>query len=206
MLAVDDVLAIPLWINGRAYLTVTPEFQEICSPETGQVLRRIPLCGAAELRIALESAEEVSAPWGELANSTRAMLLNALAEALQQYAAHFSGMLVEEAGQSAEAAEAEVAAALVLLRNTCEPSAAGVVAVLGDRAEPLLGALRLAVPAWLGGSSVIVCTSPAAPSCLFALAELSARCGFPGGVFNVLHGDARLTDELRLAGVRLLVA
>jgi succinate-semialdehyde dehydrogenase/glutarate-semialdehyde dehydrogenase len=70
------------------------------------------------------------------------------------------------------------------------------VAIVSDDSAPLLGPLRHAVPALLAGATVVVKPSPKAPSAAFALAELSARSAFPGGVFNVLHGDLAAIEGL----------
>lgn len=200
----EDIMALPLWINGRSYLTVTPSFLSVCAAGQGEVLRRIPLCGAAEVRVALQSAQAASAAWEALEVPARAALLNALGEALAQYGAHFNGMIVEETGASEAAAGAEVEAAVTLLRSHRETSSAGVAAIVVHAKDPLLGGLTQAVPAWLAGACVVFRSAPSAPSVLFALAELSARCGFPAGVFNVLHGNETVVEELRLSGVRLL--
>jgi succinate-semialdehyde dehydrogenase/glutarate-semialdehyde dehydrogenase len=202
----EDILALPLWINGRAYLTVTPSFQPVCAAGQSEVLRRIPLCGAAEVRVALLSAQSASATWEALEVPTRAAFLSTLGEALGQYAAHFSGMIVEETGKSLTAAGAEVDSVVALLLSSRDASSAGVVAIVGEAKDSLLGALTQAVPAWLAGACVVFRSAPSAPSALLALAELSARCGFPAGVFNVLHGNEAVVDELRLSGVRLLTA
>jgi acyl-CoA reductase-like NAD-dependent aldehyde dehydrogenase len=79
------------------------------------------------------------------------------------------------------------------------------VAIVSDDSAPLLGPLRHAVPALLAGATVVVKPSPKAPSAAFALAELSARSAFPGGVFNVLHGDLAAIEGLcRLSEVSRL--
>ncbi|NMQ28151.1 aldehyde dehydrogenase family protein [Candidatus Accumulibacter phosphatis] len=70
------------------------------------------------------------------------------------------------------------------------------MAIVSDDSAPLLGPLRHAVPALLAGATVVVKPSPKAPSAAFALAELSARSAFPGGVFNVLHGDLAAIEGL----------
>ncbi|MEI7612278.1 MAG: aldehyde dehydrogenase family protein [Betaproteobacteria bacterium] len=202
----EDILALPLWINGRAFLTVTPSFQPVRAAGQGEVLRRIPLCGAAEVSVALQSARAASAAWAALAAPARAALLIALGEALERYAAHFSSMIVAEAGKPETAAATEVEAVVALLRSARETSSSGVVAIVGEIKDPLLGVLSLAVPEWLAGACVVFRSVPSAPSALFALAELSGRCGFPAGVFNVLHGNETVVDELRLSGARLLVA
>lgn len=52
----------------------------------------------------------------------------------------------------------------------------------------------------MAGDAVIALSSPAAPSVLFAFAELTSRAGVPAGVFNVLHGDGRASEALRAQG------
>jgi len=81
------------------------------------------------------------------------------------------------------------------------------VGIVGNAAAPLLDPLRIAVPALMAGAVVVIKPNPDMPSAIFALAELTARCAFPGGVFSILHGAEAAVDGLRsLEGVRLLFA
>ncbi|WP_300455473.1 aldehyde dehydrogenase family protein [Accumulibacter sp.] len=200
MTDIDEILAIPLWINGHAYLTMAPTFFDVCDPRTGRVRRRTPLCGAAEARAAADSAGAALAIWSALAAEQRAALLTRLGDALKGYAPHFAGLIGEECGKDDMLAATEVDEAVNRLRSAGECRATeddhGVVAIVSDATAPLLGAVRWAVPALLAGAVVILKPSPQAPSALFALAELSARSGFPGGVFNVLQGDLEAIEGL----------
>ncbi len=212
---VEATPAIPLWINGHAYLTVAAEFYEVRDPLSGEVLRRTPLCGAGVAQHAVATARAAAAPWAAQTPGARAALLGALADALSGYAEHFVALLAEETGAPASAA-AEVAQTVSLLRGGFDPlpaetvgedgaqNAAPVVAIVGGASAPLYGALRLAVPALLAGAAVVVKPNPATPSALYALAELTARCRFPGGVFSVLHGGEAAIEGLRGAGVTML--
>ncbi|MEI7430093.1 MAG: aldehyde dehydrogenase family protein [Betaproteobacteria bacterium] len=212
MLAVEDTFAIPLWINGRAYLTVTSEFHDVSNPLSGSVLRRTPCCGAIEAQQAVASAQLAHASWVVLAAGVRAGLLNALGELLASYATHFAAMIAEETGQTEVEAGVEVAACVDLLCHAVAYNAVpdislpGVVAIIGAVKNPFLGVLQLAIPLLLKGEVLIMRPYPEAPSALFALAELSGRCGFPAGVLNVLYGDQLIVDELGLAGARLCFA
>jgi len=109
-------------------------------------------------------------------------------------------LIAEETGKNAASASAEVEQALRVLKAAGTGSVAtggsGVVAVVCDDQAPLLGPLRLAVQALLAGATVVVKPSPKAPSAAFALAELTARNGFPGGVVNILHGDLAAIEGL----------
>ena len=71
-----------------------------------------------------------------------------------------------------------------------------IVAIVSDDGAPLLGLLQAAVPALLTGATVILKPSPKAPAAAFALAELTALSGFPGGVVNVLQGDLAAIEGL----------
>jgi len=207
----DEILAIPLWINGHAYLTMAPAFFDVRDVRSGKVRRRTPLCGAAEALAAVESARNALAAWAALKAEARATLLAALADALAGYAEHFAGLIAEETGKDAVAAAAEVSAALQVLRTATASTVAtggGVVAVVSDDRAPLLGPLQQAAPALLAGATLVLKPSPKAPSAVFALAELTARSGFPGGVVNILQGDLAAIEGLCAAAEvsRLLFA
>ena len=204
MMQNDDTLAIPLWINGHAYLTLAPEFVDVRNPASGQVLRRTPLCGAATAQQAVTAALAAAAPWAARPAAERAALLGALGEALAAYAAHFARLIVEESGLDGALAAAEVAAAVALLRSPPAGGESGVLAIVAK--SPLLLAMQLAVPALMAGAALVIRPLPQTPSAIFALAELSGRCAFPGGVLNVLHGGEEAVAGLRDAGVRLLLA
>jgi len=196
----DEILAIPLWINGHAYLTMAPAFFDVRDRRTGQIRRRTPLCGTDQALTAVASAQAALPAWAALTVAARATLLVPLAAALAAYAEHFAGLIAEETGKDAAAASAEVEQALSVLQAAAAGCTAtggsGVVAVVCDDQAPLLGPLQLAVPALLAGATVVVKPSPKAPSAAFALAELTARNGFPGGVVNILHGDLAAVEGL----------
>ena len=196
----DEILAIPLWLNGHAYLTMPPAFFDVRDARSGQIRRRTPLCGAREAQAAVDAACDALQSWATLTVEARARLLTRLTEALSGYADHFAGLIGEETGKDGAAAGAEVTAAVHVLRAVATAGAGtggnGVVAVVSDQLAPLLGPLQLATPALLGGATIVLKPSPQAPSAAFALAELTARAGFPGGVVNLLHGDLAAVEGL----------
>jgi len=214
---VETTPAIPLWINGHAYLTVAAAFYEVRNPLTGEVLRRTPLCDASVAQHAVATARAAAAAWAAQRPGARAALLGALADALSGYAGHFTALLAEETGEPA-AAVAEVAQTVALLRGELNPvsvestgrdgvqNTAPVAAIVGAASAPLYGVLRLAVPALLAGAAVIVKPNPATPSALYALAELTARYRFPDGVFSVVQGGEAAVDGLRAGDVRMVFA
>ena len=207
MLHADLPLAIPLWINGRPYLTMAPRFLDVRNPASGEVLRRTPLCGPVEALEAVEAARAALVQWSAKGAAKRAALLADLGAALSGFASHFARLITEETGKNSESAAEEVAAAVTLLCGADSDLAVpiGILGIVGDSTEPLLGSLRLAVPALIAGGVIVARPSPETPSVLFALAELAGRCGFPAGVFNILHGQEEAIDGLHaIDGVNLL--
>ena len=202
----DDALAIPLWIGGHAYLTLASGFADVRNPATGQLLRRTPLCGPLEADTAVASARGAAVAWRAQTDGARAVFLAALGDALAGYAAHFARLIVEESGQDVALAAAEVADAIALLHGAPSTDAQAVVAIVGDRRAPLCSALRIAVPALRAVAAVVVRPSPETPSALFAFAELTGRCDFPPGVFNVVHGGDAVVAGLCAAGLTPLFA
>jgi len=197
----DDPLALPLWINGHAYLTMTDGFFDVRNAQTGEVLRRTPLCGADVAAKAVAAAQGACAAWAAEPAPARAALLAAVADALAGYADHFARLIGDETGKDEALAAAEVAEAVALLRAASPAGglagcAGRVVAVVNDDRAPLAGLLSYVVPALAGGATVVAKPSPKAPSAAFAFAELTARAGVPAGVFNILQGD-----EAAIAGL-----
>lgn len=196
--------AIPLWINGHAYLTVTEGFFDVVNPASGEAVYRVPLCGADEAREAAGAACGAQPAWAALSVEARQASLNALADLLESYAGHFAKLLSGDTGFSETAAQGEVAAALLALRGTAVGEA-GVVAIVVDATRPLAGFAEAAVPALRAGATVIVKPSPKAPSAAYALCELSARAEWPAGVLNLMQGDSAAIEGLCAVAIDRLV-
>lgn len=203
-LAAEGPMAIPLWINGHAYLTVGESFFDVISPHTGEALRRVPLCGAAEAAQAVAAARAAQPEWAEMGLNARRVCLSALADGLERYAGHFAKLLGQEIRLDDDAAAAEVASAIAALRGA-SVGETGIVGVIVDAERPLSAAATVIAPALLAGAAVVVKPSPRAPSAVFALCELSARTEWPAGVLNLLQGDTAAIDGLCVAGIDRLV-
>jgi succinate-semialdehyde dehydrogenase / glutarate-semialdehyde dehydrogenase len=171
---------------------------------SGEALRRVPLCGAAEAVEAVTAARNAQSAWLALAPAARQSCLAALAAALDGYAGHFAKLLRAETGCDEAQGLAEVAAAVAALQSGA-PGEGGVLAVVVDDSRPLAGFAAVAAPALRAGATLVVKPSPRAPSALFALCELASRSGMPAGVLNLMQGDSAAIDGLcRAASDRLL--
>jgi acyl-CoA reductase-like NAD-dependent aldehyde dehydrogenase len=205
MLSSDDAPALPLWINGHAFLTVVENFYDIVDPTKGSTLRRTPLCGADACNEAIAATVAALPAWTATPLSSRQALLTTVANELERYATHFGKLIAEETGKDAEAASNEVAAAVATLRQDFSLVAASqapgnVLALLVDDSAPLLGAVALIAPALVGGHGIVIKPSPKAPSCALALVELLSRAGLADGAANLVHGDDAVIAALAAHG------
>ncbi|HJW26537.1 MAG TPA: aldehyde dehydrogenase family protein [Rhodocyclaceae bacterium] len=195
-MAPEGPMAIPLWVNGHAFLTVTESFYDVVDAQTGEAVRRVPLCGAAEAGEAARAAKAAQPAWAALTAAERQAHLAALADALAGYAGHFAKLVRQETGKDEADAAAEVDAAVAALRGAAPSGQAGVVAVVTDAGRPLAALAELMAPALAAGATVVCKPSPKAPSAAFALCELSTRAGWPAGVLNLMQGDEAAIDGL----------
>ena len=200
----EGPMAIPLWINGHAFLTVSDGFFDVTDPATGEAIRRVPLCGATEAAEAVKAARSAQSDWAAMGMTARRVCLNNLADALDRYTGHFAKLLQQEISMDDAAAKAEVEAAVAALRATVVGET-GVIGVVVDAGRPLGGFAEVVAPALLAGATLVVKPSPRAPSAVFALCELSARAEWPAGVINLLQGDTAAIEGLCAAGVDRLV-
>lgn len=200
----EGPMAIPMWVNGRAYLTVAQGFYDVSNPTTGEAIRRVPLGGADEAAAALAAARAAQPTWAAMGMAARQVCLAALADALERYADHFAGLLRQECAFDEVAANAEVSTAIAALRGA-GVGETGVFGLVVDATRPLAAAAENLAPALLAGATVVVKPSPRAPAAVFALCELTGRCDWPAGVVNLLQGDTAAIESLCAAGIDRLV-
>lgn len=202
--AAEGPTAIPLWVNGHAFLTAGNEFFDVVNPLTGEALRRVPLAGSDEAQAAVAAALAAQPVWAEMGLVARRVCLDKLADALESYAGHFASLLIAETGFDDMRAASEVAQAIAALRGDAVGKT-GVLALVVDATRPLAGFAEAVAPALMAGAAVIVKPSPKAPSAAYALCELSARAEWPAGVLNLMQGDAAAIKGLCAAEIDRLV-
>jgi len=196
----EGPMAIPLWVNGRALLTVSEGFFDVINPATGEAIRRVPLCGAGEAAEAVAAARAAQPLWAEMGMQARRVCLGRLADALEGYAGHFAKLLGQESAADAARMTTEVAEAVAALRSSTVGET-GVFGLVVDDSRPLAGFAEAIAPALMAGATVVVKPSPKAPSAIYALCELSARAEWPAGVLNLLQGDAAAIEGLCAADI-----
>lgn len=196
--------AIPLWINGHAFLTVTDAFFDVTNPATGEAIRRVPLCGASEAAEAVGAAQAAQPEWAMMGMPARRVCLASLGDALNNFSGHFAKLLMQDCGFDEARATAEVADAVAALSGAMVGET-GVFGLVLDASRPLAGFAEIIAPALMAGATVVVKPSPKAPSAAYALCELSGRADWPAGVLNLLQGDTAAIAGLCAAGIDRLV-
>ena len=180
-----------------------------------QFLGVVPEGNRKDIRNAVEAAAKAGA-WRRSAAHARAQVLYYIAENLLAHAARFEVCLAPVVG--AEQARAEVEASAQRLFSCAawadkfdgavhqppmhglalalhEP--VGVIGIVAPAAVPLLGLVSLVAPAIAMGNRVVAVPSMLQPLVAAELYALLETSDLPGGVLNLVTGDAdALTDVL----------
>jgi acyl-CoA reductase-like NAD-dependent aldehyde dehydrogenase len=163
-----------------------------------------------DLRDAVEAARAAQVKWAESTAYLRGQVLYRLAEMMEGKRAEF----VASIGGDPAGARREVSAAIDRVvafagwpdkvgqvlggqnavagpyHNFTIPEPVGVVGVVCPEDAPLLAMVSLCLPAVATGSGVVALASGASPIPAMVLAEALATSDLPGGVWNILTGDA----------------
>ncbi len=191
----EGPMAIPLWVNGRAYLTVTDEFFNVSHPVTQEITRRVPLCGLDEAAQTVQAARAAELSWAGCGVMARQTCLGQLADALEKYRGHFAKLLRSETALDDEASVQEVQLTVDGLRSA-KMGCTGVSALILDANVSFSRAVAQVAATLLAGGTLVIKPSPKMPATLFALCELTGRCEWPAGVINLLQGDVLAIEGL----------
>jgi succinate-semialdehyde dehydrogenase/glutarate-semialdehyde dehydrogenase len=181
-------------------------------PASGAELARVPRCGAAETRRAIEAAAAAQPAWRARTAQERAHVLRRWFEGVVEHADDLALLITREQGKPLAEARGEVAYAAGFLEWFAEearrvygetiPSPRPHARLLVVR-EPIgVGAgitpwnfpaamiTRKVAPALAVGCAIVTKPAEATPLTALALAELAARAGLPAGLLSVVTGDA----------------
>ncbi len=180
----------------------------------GGFLANAALASRKDARDAVVAARKAQSGWAGRTAYNRAQIIYRIAELLESRRAQFVDAVRRGEGLSAKAAEQQVDAAVDRLVwyagwadkltqvvgnanpvagpyfNLSSPEPCGVVAVLAPQSSSLLGLVSVIAPVIVTGNVVVVVSSQARPIPAVELAEVLATSDVPGGVVNLLTGDA----------------
>jgi aldehyde dehydrogenase len=197
------------WINGQFRAPVKGQYFSNPTPITGQHLCDVARSTADDVELALDAAHAAAAAWGKTSPATRSVILNKIADRLEQNLAaiavietidngkavretmnadlplaidhfrYFAGALRAQEGSAGELDNDTVA------YHFHEPL--GVVAQIIPWNFPLLMAVWKLAPALAAGNAVVLKPAEQTPVSIMAFVELMADL-LPPGVLNVVQG------------------
>ncbi len=180
----------------------------------GNILGNICLSSRKDYRNAVVAARSASVGWSARTAFNRSQILYRLGEILEGRRAQFIEELKIQGSTSAKA-EKEVNNSIDRLIyyagwcdkyqqifssvnpvsssyynfSVCEPM--GVVAIIAPEENSLIGLVSVIAPVVAGGNTCVVLASESKPLCSVTFAEVINSSDVPGGVINILTGNAK---------------
>lgn len=180
----------------------------------GNKLGNICLSSRKDFRNAVVAARTDFGDWSARTSFNRSQILYRLGEMLEGRRAQFIEELKLQGSTSAKA-EKEVYASIDRLIyyagwcdkyqqifsavnpvsssyynfSVCEPM--GVVAIIAPEENSLIGLISVIAPVIAGGNTCVVLASESKPLCAVTFAEVINSSDVPGGVINILTGNAK---------------
>lgn len=199
------------YINGQWTQADSGKTFTVTNPFDGQVIGKVPECGATETKRAIEAANQAWEGWRRLSAKQRTDLLWAWAHLIDQHREDLARIMTQEQGKPLEEAKGEIDYANSFVKWFAEegrrvygdviPSnkreqhiivikqPVGVVAAITPWNFPSAMITRKISPALAVGCTVVVKPDEATPFSALALAVLAEQAGIPAGVFNVVTGN-----------------
>lgn len=195
--------AFPRSESGRSYELKSKRGEFIANP--AQASRK-------DLRDAVLAAKSAQVGWAGATAFNRGQILYRIAEMLEGRTTQFVDEIVATTGVSISVAKQEVSAAIDLwvwyagwcdkitsvsgnnnpiagpYYNFTVPEPLGVIGIIAEEKESLLGLVRSLAPVIAGGNSVVLIASQSRPLAAVTLAEVLATSDLPAGVVNILTG------------------
>lgn len=201
-----------LFVDGASVDPGARNGMPIVSPATGQVITEVLDCTAADVDLAVRSAERAfrSTEWSRMSVRTRARLVNKLADVMEAHLDELFELETLNNGRPVRETRAQLRRVPDLFRYNAALAMArrddvipvegdyltytrrlpvGVVANVTPFNHPLLIASRNLAPTLATGCTTVVKPSEYTPLTTLRLAELFSEAGLPPGVFNVVTGN-----------------
>ncbi len=213
----NDRLAVrktyKLYVNGAFPRSESGRTYEVTDAK-GHFLANAARASRKDARDAVVAARNAFATWSAATAYNRGQVLYRVAEVMEGRHAQFCDEVAAGEGLSASKARAAVDAAidrwvwyagwtdkLAAVLGGANPVAGpyfdfstpeptGVVAVLAPQQSSLLGLVSVLAPVLATGNTAVVVTSKERPLPAVTLGEVLATSDVPGGVVNLLTGDA----------------
>ena len=209
--------AYKMYVGGAFVRSESGRYTQVLGePDLGADPRtvNVPRGSRKDARDAVLVAKNAQEPWASRTAYNRGQILYRLAEVLESRRAELAQSIVR-AGSSKAEAEREVDCtvdravyyagfadkfqALLASSNPVSgphfgfsvPEALGIVGILAPERPALLGLVSTILPVICGGNSVVVIAGEHDPRTAIVFCECLATSDLPGGVVNVLTGQAK---------------
>jgi malonate-semialdehyde dehydrogenase (acetylating) / methylmalonate-semialdehyde dehydrogenase len=209
---------VKLLLDGKFVESSAKTWRDVVNPATQEVLARVPMCDAAEVGRAIDSAARAFKTWKNVPIGQRARIMLKLQELIRRDMKKLAAILTAEQGKTLPDAEGDIFRGLEVVEHA---SGIGNL-VLGEIAENVAGGVDTyfirqpigvcagitpfnfpaMIPLWMFpmaivcGNTFVLKPSEQDPMTTMALAALAIEAGVPPGVLTVVHGGKEAVDAL----------
>ena len=206
------------FIGGKHVKGTSGKFTDAYQPMTGEVISRVPLASADEVRAAVENAKAAQPAWAAQNPQRRARVLMKFVDLVNQNMNDLAELLAREHGKTIPDAKGDIQRGLEvaefaigiphLLKGEFTDGAGpnidiysmrqalGVVAGITPFNFPAMIPMWKFAPAIACGNAFILKPSERDPGVPMRLAELMMEAGLPAGILNVVNGDKIAVDAI----------
>jgi len=213
MARIDVRKTYKLYIGGAFPRSESGHSYEVTDAR-GAFVANAALASRKDVRDAVVAARKAFGSWSARTAYNRGQIVYRIAEVMEDRRPQFEDAVRQSEGGSAAAARAQVDAAVDRLVwyagwadklaqvignanpvagpffNHTAPEPTGVVGVLAPQSSSLLGLVSVVAPVIVTGNTTVVVSSYARPLPAVTFSEVLATSDVPGGVVNILTGDA----------------
>ncbi|MBM7572590.1 aldehyde dehydrogenase family protein [Aquibacillus albus] len=194
---------------------------DVCNPESGQVIARVPAATSSDMLFAIEKADEAyrsTQPWP---THERIRVLNRVAAYMDEYREKFARTIALEGSKTINEARGEVKRAIQTIQISAEEARringetinfdqsegsenrvgysyrfpVGVIGAITPFNDPLNLVAHKVGPAIAAGNAIVVKPASVTPLSALLLAEAFMEAGLPAGLLSVLTGSGREIGE-----------
>jgi malonate-semialdehyde dehydrogenase (acetylating)/methylmalonate-semialdehyde dehydrogenase len=206
------------FVNNKSFAGASGNTAPVTNPATGAVTGEVTLGSVEDARTVIDAAAEAFPAWRDTSLAKRTSILFNFRELLNARKGELAEIITSEHGKVVSDALGEVSRGQEVVEFACgiphllkggfTENASTKVDVYSIR-QPLGPVAIISpfnfpamVPMWFfpiaiaAGNTVVLKPSEKDPTASLWLAELWKEAGLPDGVFNVLHGDKTVVDEL----------
>ena len=206
------------FVNGQKMAGQSGRFGDVYNPALGVVVKQTPLASHAEVKQAIDVAQDAFAGWSMVPAGRRAQVMFAFRDLIKANMDVLAEAVSSEHGKTLDDAKGSITRGLEVVEFACgiaqmlkgEYSANVANGVDSWNIRQPLGVcvgitpfnFPAMVPMWMFpvaiacGNTFVLKPSERDPSCPLLLGELMQQAGLPDGVLNVVNGDKEAVDTL----------